>query len=389
MNKILFKRHTNGTVGSWQILVYAAEATIVRIARKVIGGKPVETRTVITEGKNIGRANETTPYEQAVSEAESKYNKKLDEGYVKTIEEAQVKATNSLGFAKPMLATSIEKVKKWDFPIYGSAKLDGHRMLATVVDGLVVLYSRQGKPVCLEHIREVLQKAYDKGYWSGHTLDGEVYKHGETLQRISSLVKKPKPESIGLVYYVYDAIGIEGDGYLLNPRYKGRLHYISTLAKYIQDDLTMPWEGGVLPNVVYLRQHAIHNQEDLDAYHAKNLSEGYEGTMVRHGDTGYEEGKRSQSLMKKKDFQDAEFEIICAFEGKPNLRHSLKVGMYKCRTSAGKDFDVLAPGDMHEKNTHAVNGADSVGKYMTVKYFNMTPDGVPFLPVALRVREDI
>ena len=31
----------------------------------------------------------------------------------------------------------------------------------------------------------------------------------------------------------------------------------------------------------------------------------------------------------------------------------------------------------------------TVGKYMTVKYFNMTPDGVPFLPVALQIREDI
>jgi len=392
MNKILFKRHTNGTVGTWEVEVLHVDGSTLSILRrtaaKIIGGKVVVTDTAFTKGKNIGRANETTHYEQAVSEAESKYNKKLDEGYVKTLEEAQVKATNSLGFAKPMLATSIEKVKKWEFPVYASAKLDGHRMLATVVDGLVALYSRQGKPICLEHIRETLQKAYDRGYWGGHTLDGEVYKHGETLQQISSLVKKPQPESAGLLYYMYDAIGLKSDGHFLASHYSERRHYISTLARYVRNDLAIPW-GKETPTLVCLPQHTLNNQTELDSFHAKNIGDGYEGTMVRHGDTGYEEGKRSKSLMKMKDFQDAEFEIIHAFEGKPNLRHDLKVGMYKCRTKDGKDFDVLAPGDMHEKDAHARTLYGNVGKYMTVKFFNMTPDGAPYLPVALRIREDI
>jgi DNA ligase-1 len=374
LNQTLFKRHSNGTIGTWQVEVLYANGSAISIVRrtatKVIGGKGVVTDTEFTKGKNIGRANETTHFEQAMSEGGSKYNKKLDEGYVKTIEEAQVKATNSMGFAKPMLALSIDKVKQWNFPVYASPKFDGHRMLATVVDGQVVLYSRGGKTIDVEHIRMALQITYIDGFWDGATLDGEVYLHGETLQKISSLVKKPKPESKELMYYIYDVISDKPFDHR-NFEYI----YVSKMADH--------------PKVSGTKQILFFNQEDLDAHHAKNLSEGYEGTMVRHGDTGYEEGKRSKSLMKMKDFQDDEFEIVHAFEGKPNLRHDLKVGMYTCRTKEGKDFDVLAPGDMNQKHGHAVDGYDNVGKYMTVKYFNYTADGVPYLPVALRIREDI
>ena len=40
-----------------------------------LGKKQVQTKT-ITDGKNIGRSNETTPYEQAVKELKSKKIKK-------------------------------------------------------------------------------------------------------------------------------------------------------------------------------------------------------------------------------------------------------------------------------------------------------------------------
>lgn len=50
-------------------------------------------------GKNIGKLNETSPEEQAILEANAKIVKKLDEGYFKSIEEA-----NNGDVILPMLA---------------------------------------------------------------------------------------------------------------------------------------------------------------------------------------------------------------------------------------------------------------------------------------------
>ena len=337
---------------------------------KVIGGKAVETPTKYTVGKNIGRANETTPLEQAELEANSKVAKKLDGGYLADMPEEGDTAKNGLGFIKPMLAQPIDKVKQWDYPVYVQPKFDGHRMLATIQDHKVVLYSRQGKVLDVEHIRATLQTAYDADIWTGRVLDGEVYAHGETLQTISSWVKKPKPESLRLVYNLYDVDW----AYPYGDRVK--------LLNQLLDNIETTHLDGTETRLVY-------SEEELNDLHAKYIGLGYEGTIVRQGNAGYEQGKRSKSLMKKKDFQDAEFKIIDSLRGKRNERNNTEVGIYKCVTDAGVEFSVTAPGNAQEKHTHAINGGQNIGLYLTVKYFNLTPDGCPFHPVALRIREDV
>jgi DNA ligase 1 len=368
----LFKTHSTGQIGTWSVTVEDRDDGVLMIVKsaKVEGGAEVETPTRYSEGKNIGRSNETTPLEQAILEAKSKVSKKLDKGYVTERPKQGEQAKNGLGFIMPMLAQPIDKVKKWHFPVYVQPKFDGHRMLATVQDDQVVLYSRQGKVLDVEHIRDVLQNAYEMGYWDGDTLDGEVYAHGETLQRISSLVKKPKPESKQLVYHVYDIA--------LDKCYEDRFTVIDELDTLLCSAYITLTPTNIVNDVSY-----------LNSLHSLYIGRGYEGTIVRQVGVGYEQGKRSKSLMKKKDFQDAEFQIIGLKEGKPNERQGTKVGIYTCKAANDKEFDVLAPGDAQEKHHHAEHGHENIGRKLTVKYFNLTPDGIPFHPVALRIREDV
>ncbi|KXJ58418.1 MAG: hypothetical protein AXW14_16670 [Alteromonas sp. Nap_26] len=370
--QLLYKAHSNGKIGTWRVLVedegHCAIMTVA--AAKVIGGKEVITETEYAAGKNIGRANETSYLEQAVSEARSKVAKKIDNGYTETKPEEGTVATNGLGLIKPMLAQPIEKVKQWDYPVMVQPKLDGHRMLATVVDGKAILYSRQGKLLDVEHIREKLQTLFDRGFWDGKTLDGEVYAHGETLQTISSLVKKPKPESTKLVYHIYDMVS--------DMTYPDRHLEVTTLVETL-DELC----------VVVVDSVEVDNKEELDSLHAEAIGHGYEGTIVRQSDFPYGVGKRCKSLMKKKDFQDAEFEIVGLTKGKPNRRQGTEVGIYRCKTDKGVEFSVTAPGDADEKHEHALSGEEHIGKYLTVQFFNLTADGCPFHPVALRIREDV
>lgn len=374
--QLLYKAHSNGKVGTWSVRVTdeGTHALMTVASAKVIGGKEVVTPTQYKVGKNIGRANETTPLKQAVLEAMSKVSKKLDNGYLEDMPEEGSVAKNGLGLIKPMLAKPLEDVKNWDYPVMVQPKLDGHRMLATAIDGKVTLYSRQAKVLNVAHIQEELQAIYDAGIWSGNTIDGELYLHGESLQNIGSLIKKPKPESINLRYHVYDT----DTEYCYQDRSTALWH---TFCAADSKGLTQYWR-----TVPYL---TCRDEEFLNQSHTEYLDQGYEGTMVRQFDIGYEQGKRSSSLMKKKTFQDAEFEIIGSLRGKPNVRQGTEVGIYRCRTDSGVEFQVTAPGNAQEKHTHALEGKQNIGKHLTVQFFNLTADGCPFHPVALRIREDV
>jgi len=88
----LYKRAKTGKIQSWQISVEmdGHYATIVKQAGQ-LGGKLTEHKERITEGKNIGKSNETHPQQQALSQAQSDWNKKRDEGY-RTLDSLELEA---------------------------------------------------------------------------------------------------------------------------------------------------------------------------------------------------------------------------------------------------------------------------------------------------------
>ena len=83
-------------------------ATITTTKQSKIGGKETIDTYTFDKGVNIGKAIETTYLEQAVLEAESRYNKQLDLGYsVVMPTEEMLYNTDASGNMKPMLAISI------------------------------------------------------------------------------------------------------------------------------------------------------------------------------------------------------------------------------------------------------------------------------------------
>lgn len=377
--RTLFKVHSSGQVGDWKIHVSANDdgtACITRESTKVIGGKAVVTATLVREGKNVGRSNETSAIQQAIKDASSKVCKQLDKGYVVEPPKVGEKATNRLNLPKPMLAYPKDKIKNFGElpkPYFVQPKLDGHRMLATVLpSGELVMYSRGGKPIDVPHIKHYLQGLYKSGLWDGTVLDGELYAHGKTLQEISRLVKKHRPETAELRYFVYDIV--------------------DEVRPYEQRHLKLMEILGPETNVVQLLEVVeLSEMTHVESIHSINLREGYEGSIVRLNQSGYEDGKRSKQLIKMKDFVDDEFEIVSWSEGKPYIKESgtYRVPVFTCATKEGKQFNVTAMGNMEEKH-HFFTIADTlIGKKLTVKYFNLTMDGVPNLPVALRLRDDL
>lgn len=364
----LYINHSTGKTGSWQVQVDSAENNTARITTKswrVVGGNPVVNIKDVVQGKNIGRANETTPIEQAVSEAQSTTQKKMDKGYTYDMPKAGQVATNGLGLTKPMLAYEMSKVGELTYPVFIQPKLDGNRCLAARIGGEIRLWSRGGKWFDLPHIAQALESILiDENV----ILDGELYVHGETLQTINSWIKKARPETPRIQYHVYDTV--------LNEAYQARLCHLKSLI----DDAN--------PHIVLCKTDVVHNEEELMAKHSKWVAAGYEGSIVRDGHTPYQP-RRSKSLVKVKDFQDAEFTVLSVVPGTPRTLQcgtQLQCAIYECCAANGKTFRVTAPGDMHAKHDAFLNAVDAIGKPLTVKFFNLTKDGLPFLPVAIDLR---
>lgn len=378
-SKTLFKLHTSGKVGDYLVQVHEESdgtALLIRTATKIIGGAPNETITHIKVGKNIGRSNETTPVEQAISEAQTKINSQLKKGYVESLEETSKPVTNQLGQPLPMLATPIDKVKNITYPCAVQAKLNGYRLLAAIVDSKVLLYSREGSVVNMPHIDQALQNLFDKGHWDGkQNLDGELFRPGWTLENIGRKAKKLRPESIELGFYVYDTM----DTAKTAPE----------RTKYINDIFTSA--AGGIQHIVMHPTYIAFERSDIDTLHQEFVSHQFEGTIIRQLHENYV-GKRSTQLIKLKTFHDAEFTIVGWKLGKPRIKpeKTYQTPIWVCETLDGEQFDCTVQGSMIEKDAFYEKGLDRfLGKLLTVQYCELSEKGVPPHGVALGFKETL
>src|SRR5687767_10538404 len=81
----LYHRTKLDKIVEWKIWVVG---NAVHVEWGEIDGKK-QTTVTYSEGKNIGKANETTPEQQASLDAESQWQHRLDRKYSKTIKEAK------------------------------------------------------------------------------------------------------------------------------------------------------------------------------------------------------------------------------------------------------------------------------------------------------------
>jgi len=121
---VLYKRGSTGKIQQWQITVQHEEGSYTLVIyRGQVDGKIITERSkTITKGKNIGKLNEKLPKDQAISEAQSKHDKKKDEGYTENIEESR---TNVI--VLPMLAQKFQDMEKKyiTYDCFVQTKLDG------------------------------------------------------------------------------------------------------------------------------------------------------------------------------------------------------------------------------------------------------------------------
>jgi DNA ligase-1 len=317
----------------------------------VIGGALTTSVKQITSGKNIGKKNETTPFEQACLEAKALFKKQLDSGY--STEQGLSKSE----VPKPMLAHGYDKqAHKITFPAMVQPKLDGVRMLLGP-DGTCL--SRTGKKFSAEvlgHIVEEHEAHHD------HWLDGELYSDDLTFEEIVSACRKQSgAPNVKIQYHVYD---------IVDPN-KPFCERLSDLKRF---------KGRRFTRVV--KTLTVHDAEEVLEHHDTFVQEGYEGIMIRNKNSHYEQ-KRSYHLQKMKNFQDDEFFISDIKEATGN---DAGTAIVQCKNSHGDIFWVR-PRGTREYRAEILKQKDLFqGQLLTVRFQNLTDKGVPRFPVGIAVR---
>lgn len=371
---ILYKTTNGGKIQVWSIEV---EGNAYRTISGQSSGKKTISNWTFTQAKNIGKSNSTTPEEQALKDAEAIWTRKVESGYFESIEEA---TSGVKKFFAPMLAEKYSGKPVNSEEIYLQPKLDGIRCVVSK-DGM---FSRNGKPiVAAPHIRKELHDFFMN--YPNLILDGELYadKFNNDFNAICSLVKKTKPSEQDLIdsanvieYHVYDVFNTEKPEETYLERFITNLPKILDFSKY--NSLKLVDTKRVTD---YINSESIIN-DNFDEL----ISRGYEGQMIRLNRL-YEPGRRSNSLLKHKEFQDAEYEIVFVGEGQGNKSGTAAYMTLK-DPSTGTEFNSNIKCN-RTLGASLLQQADLLkGKKATVQYANLTPDGIPRFPYVIKVDRD-
>lgn len=353
----LYKRSVNGKVNEWTV-------EIGKICFRTISGYTDGVKTTsewtCCSGKNIGKKNETTPEQQALAEAQAMWTKKLELGSYESIDNIDTPK-----FFNPMLAHKFEDYKdKITYPVFSQPKLDGIRCIVRA-DGM---WSRNGKKIIsAPHIYEAMKPLFESN--PDLIFDGELYadKFANDFNAICSLVKKTKPTSADLEkskesiqYHIYDLPSCSGT---FTQRNKALI------------------DIGVPRGCVIVTTDKVNNENELMKCYSTYVDWGYEGQMIRL-DKEYE-SKRSKSLLKHKSFVDEEYIILDVVEGEGNKTGM--VGSFVFESKTGHIFNSSPKFNWEECKAMWNNKNELIGKSATVKYFNLTPDGVPRFPYVINI----
>jgi len=375
----LFKLNSGKKLLQWEISVSSEidQETgdtfgVIKTDYGMVDGKIQSTSDTVKKGKNIGKNNETSAWEQAVSEAQSNWNTQISiKGYVEDKERALADQSDR-GSIEPMLAHEYKKHKaKIQLPVALQPKLDGIRCLAVVTEDKVELYSRNGKPItAVPHIQEQVLKTFSS--FAPITIDGELYNHAlkTDFEKIVSLVRKQKEidENKIVEYHIYDFVN-EKESFL--NRFNFLKSRINTFEK--------------APHLVLVDTLLAKNEAEITSIDQTFVSTGYEGSMLRNLDSYYEPGKRSFHLQKLKSFLEAEFPIIGFEEGRGKL--AACVASFICQLPKGKSFKAKMEGTEESLQEFFFNHDLWSGKKLTVKFQDYTNQGIPRFPVGKAIRD--
>lgn len=351
---VLYKKIKTGKTQYWEIKVIHDQVITMY---GELNGKIQEHR-YSSKKKNIGKANETTEYEQALNEANSKWAAQLKKGYTINPNEAS-------GVMAPMRVKSYQdQLNNVIFPCISTEKLNGVNGLFKRVEGKLTLYSRGGEvypevPHLTPHIHTVMDEL------GSNELNCELYIHGEHLQDIQSAVKKPNKLSPKLTANIFDI----ADSSEIYQYRRDKLKAIYSTLESI-DHVSLKYIG-------FLIGVECHSHEQIELHYNQCMKRNLEGTVIKNLKGLYQYNVRSSDQFKYKKTQSAEFLIV----GYNLDKNGLPVFILK----ASDDFKAKPIGTKEFWSNF--NPEDYLGKWATIEFETYSKDGIPLKPIFVSLRE--
>lgn len=293
---------------------------------------------------------------------------------------------------RPMLAETCEDMSTVRFPVMASPKLDGIRCV--IRDGVPL--SRKLKPIPNKHVCKVLSglPAFDGEIMMRDDFTGKLLPFDKVQSAVMSHDGEPEIE-----YHVFDRYGPEG--------YKDRYEWAAAMISFI---------SSVPPTLLKLVEHKmIGSVEELLDFEERCVEQGYEGVMLRCPNGPYKFGRSTLKegwLLKIKRWYDLEADLIGMVERmrNDNVAEVSELGL----TKRAKKKEFLVPagdmgalvlkyGDVQFECGTGFTAAQRVEMWndkdkllgqklkATIKYQELTKDGVPRFPVfkGFRHNDDI
>lgn len=355
INMQLDTLYKQGKTGAIQVCNISAIDDTVIVEFGQLNGK-MQSKSTVCTAKNVGRANATTPEQQAILEAQAKHVDKVKSGY-------------STDISAPVTVQLPQKVKPYldnkhlvKFPAFTTPKLNGVNGTYWLNEGQLSLTSRGGESYPLiPHLEEQIKQAMD--FFQTNCLNGELYIHGEHLQDIQSAVKKPNKLSPKLQFHIFELPTI-------NQSYSAK----STLFGKLNANLSLSHVIGITPI-------SIESHEEAANWYNMHMLAGFEGSVIYNSDAMYEFNVRSSSVLKYKGTLDLEVKLLSYNVDKNG--HPVFNAIYN-----GKEFKVKPKGtDKERKDILSNFESQYKDKWYNISYECFSKDGTPLKPIGLGLRD--
>lgn len=386
----LFAKNNSGKLIAWRIGFNVRLKALIWCFGTHLGDK---TQVFYKEIKTNNLHNSIVT--KAWQDAKAKINNKVHGGYNEVIDDASRMCVGDSGFPLPMLANTykpphfdVEKNKHKSgnikrFPVILQAKFDGVRNLARLSEddeGGVEMMSRElRKRDFFRGMRKEI-KSYLSLFPEDTVLDGEFFTTDKAFQMITSIVsskKNPHPDEEKIRFYIFDVFNTSEQW---TSDYRMKL-MSDNFEKYID-------MGGSNDFFLLVNTHEVNTHEEIIENSKSFINQGFEGVMIRHlalGETSGANWKKSlychtrtDNLLKLKDFQEKEVEIIgVKSAGGKDTGSAIFIYL---DNDTGLKGTVRPAATLEDRRIWYQHPELVIGKNYTVRYQNKTDDGALRFP---------
>ena len=294
--------------------------------------------------------------------------------------------SNQKNIIKPMLAKQESKLtnrnilnKVW----LCSRKIDGVRALFYWDGKEVHTASRGGNdydPATM-HLRENEELIEFFKKHPSIILDGELYKHGKTLQQISGAARMEKNayDCEWLQFWIYDCYNTDA----LEMSARDRVEYLRNNTDFAYtDDIVEPYNYPI-----FLVKHIeVFGEDNIWKLHDQYVAEGFEGCVIRDPIRPYKPNGRTNDMIKFKNYKSDEYKVI----GYELGRRGSEDMVFVCELKDGRTFEAMPVGDRATKEEYVTNFESKYkGHMLECTYFNLSSDGIPTQPKGRVFRFDL